>query len=330
MKYRKLGSTDTEVSVVSQGCWAMVGDFTWGDQDRADSVAAIKAAIDAGVNFFDTAEGYGRGESEKLLGEVLAPRRKEMVIATKVSSRHLRAEDVKRACEDSLRRLKTDYIDLYQIHWPGRDTPVTETIAAMQELQTAGKIRHIGLSNFGVSYLRELSDSAVIQSNQLCYSLLWRPIEREVRPLCEEMNTSVLCYAPLCQGLLTGKFSTPDEVPPTRARTRLFAGTREHARHGEAGCEAELFGAIAEIRGICKSLGKSMAEVSLAWLLTRAGVTSVIAGARNSSQAIENARSAEVELTDDVVEKLSAATETIKDCAGTNCDLWESESRMEQ
>jgi aryl-alcohol dehydrogenase-like predicted oxidoreductase len=308
----------------------MIGDFTWGPQNKTDAVAAIAAAVDAGVNFFDTAEGYGRGESEKLLGEVLRPHRKEVVIATKVSSRHLKGDEVKRACEDSLRRLNTDYIDLYQIHWPRQDTPVDETLSAMQELQAAGKIRHIGLSNFGVSYLRELPDSAVIQSNQLCYSLLWRPIEREVLPLCEEMNMSIICYSPLCQGLLTGKFCSPDDVPSPRARTRLFADTREHARHGGAGCEAELFIAIAEIRGVCQSLGKSMAEVSLAWLLTRAGVTSVIAGARNSAQAIQNAKAGDVELPEDVIEKLSAVTEKIKDYAGSNCDLWQSESRMEK
>jgi len=330
MKYRQLGDTDLDVSVICLGCWAMIGDFTWGPQDRSDAVAAIGSAVDAGVNFFDTAEGYGRGESEKLLGEVLASHRKEMVIATKVSSRHLRSEDVKRACEGSLRRLKTDYIDLYQIHWPRRGIPITETLFAMQELQAAGKIRHIGLSNFGTSYLRELPDSVQIQSNQLCYSLLWRPIEREVLPLCQEMNMSVLCYSPLCQGLLTGKFSSGDEVPPPRARTRLFAGTREHSRHGGAGCEAELFEAIAKIRDVCQSLGKSMAEVSLGWLLARGGVASVIAGARNSAQAIQNAKAGELELDEGVIGKLTAATEKIKDYAGSNCDLWEGESRMEK
>ena len=330
MRYRKLGKTNIEVSTVCMGCWAIVGDFTWGPQDTGDAVAAIRASLDAGVNFFDTAEGYGSGESEKILGEALADVRKDVVIATKVSGRHLAGGQVSKACEDSLQRLKTDYIDLYQIHWPRRSVPLSETFEAMEKLRSDGKIRCIGLSNFGVSYLRALDGIWRTESNQLCYSLLWRPVEHEVQPLCVAQEMSIICYSPLCQGLLTGKFATADDFPETRARMRLFSPDRPHCRHDEAGCEAELFEAIGEIKRICESAGISMTHASLAWLLAQPGVASVIAGARNAAQASQNAKAADLELPDGVADQLAAATEKVKAYAGTNCDLWQSESRMER
>ena len=155
MQYRTLGQTDISVSVVAMGCWAIAGDATWGPQDEAESIATIHAALDAGVNFFDTAEAYGDGYSETLLGRGLAGRRHEAVIATKVSGSHLSGPEVREACERSLRRLQTETIDLYQIHWPGRQTPISETAEALVALKETGKVRAIGVSNFGVGDLSE-------------------------------------------------------------------------------------------------------------------------------------------------------------------------------
>jgi aryl-alcohol dehydrogenase-like predicted oxidoreductase len=331
MRYRKLGRTDIEVSVICQGCWSLVGkDFNWGHNERSDSIAAIRASLDAGVNFFDTAEGYGRGEAEEILGEALGDRRKEAVVATKVSGRHLRPEEVGPACERSLRRLGTEYIDLYQIHWPRRDVPVADTLGAMERLRAEGKVRVLGVSNFGTSYMEELLSAGRVESNQLAYSLLWRPIENAVQPMCAENDLSILCYSPICQGLLTGKFATADDVPVLRARTRLFSSKRPEASHGEAGCEAEAFAAIDRIRGICESIGEPMGNVSMAWLLAQRGVASVIVGGRNAAQARDNAAAGDLELGDDVVASLTAATQDVKRCAGENCDMWEPASRMER
>lgn len=328
MKYRKLGKTDIQVSVVGMGCWAIVGDKTWGPQDEADSIATIHAALDAGVNLFDTAETYGDGYSEELLGKALASRRHEAVIASKVSPSHLHKEDVIKACEASLKRLCTDYIDLYQIHWPNWEIPFAETIEALESLREQGKIRAIGVSNFGV---RDLSDFLAVgrcESNQLPYSLLGRAIEFAIQPKCMENNISILCYSPLAQGLLTGKFATADEVPEGRARTRLFSRNRPQARHQEEGCEAEAFAALAEIRRICKEIGQPMAQVALAWLLYQPAVTSVLAGARYPYQVRQNAQAAAIQLSPDVVAELSKVTESVKAKMGPNPDMWLTESRM--
>jgi len=336
MKYRRLGRSDIEVSVVCHGCWAIVsGDANWGRQDVEDSIAGIRTSLDAGVNFFDTAEMYGRGESEEILARALDKRRKDVIVASKVGTGTgipggQAAGQIKAGCEASLRRLGTDYIDLYQIHWPSPVLNIAEAAGALEELKVAGKIRAGGVSNFGVSYMADLPPESPVESNQLCYSLLWRPIEHAVQPMCVEKHLSILCYSPLCQGLLTGKFAGADDVPPERARMRLFSTRRPHARHGEDGCEAETFEAIAAIRRICDSAGVAMAEATLAWLLRRDGVVSVIAGARNARQARQNAGAGEVELSDDVIEALTAATEPVKARVGVNADFWESDSRMEK
>ena len=332
MKYRKLGRTDVEVSVICQGCWSIVTeDFTWGGNVLEDSIAAIRASLDAGVNFFDTAEGYGPGgESEEILSKALEGARRDVVIATKVSPEHFEPRKLKAACEASLRRLKTEYIDLYQLHWPSPSVPVAETLGVMEELKAAGKIRAIGVSNFGVSYMRELLEVGRAESNQLPYSLLWRPIEHEVRHQCVANDISILCYASICQGLLTGKFASADDVPAGRARTRLFSRDRPHSRHKEGGCEAEVFKAVAEIRDICKSISQPMARVSLAWLLAQKPVASAVVGGRNAEQARQNAKAGDLELSADVVAALSAATENVKERVGANCDLWQTDSRMER
>jgi len=330
MQYRKLGRTGVDVSVVCQGCWSLIGGMTWGDQDRDDSVAAIHAALDEGINFFDTAEGYGSGESEQLLGRALGARRKDVVVASKVSPSHLAPDQLVVHCEQSLRALGSDWIDLYQIHWPSPTVPIAETLATMETLRAAGKIRFVGVSNFGTSYMEELLAAGRVESNQLCYSLLWRGIEHEIQPLCEANDIGILCYSPICQGLLTGKFATADDVPDGRARSRLFSKDRPESRHGEPGCEAETFAAIDRIREICAAAGVSMTEAALAWLLARPAVTSVIAGGRTAEQTRQNARAGDVTLPDEVLTALTDAGEAVKACIGTNCDMWQGESRMER
>lgn len=310
------------------GCWAIVGDRTWGPQDEGEALAAIHASLEAGVNFFDTAEGYGDGYSEELLGRALAGRRDEVIIATKVSRAHLAPEDLKRACEGSLRRLRTDHIDLYIVHWPSREVPIEETWRAMEDLQREGKVRVLGVSNFARADLTELLQVGRPEADQLPYSLLWRAIEYEVVPVCLEHEISITCYSPLAQGLLTGKFRSPDEVPPGRARTRHFSCRRPQARHSEPGAEAETFSAIDRIRAVAQEVGQPMNRVALAWVLAQPGVASVIAGARNPTQARENAAAGDLTLAEDVLARLAEATEELKRHFGTNPDMWESESRM--
>ena len=193
MQYRRLGRSDLNVSAVSMGCWAIAGGSTWGPQDESEALGAIQGALDAGINFFDTAEGYGSGYSEELLGRALAGRRDEAVIATKVSRAHLKPETVKESCEASLRRLKTDVIDLYIVHWPSREVPMEETWRTMEDLQKEGKVRVLGVSNFATADLTELLEVGRPEADQLPYSLLWRAIEHEVVPVCVAHDISITC-----------------------------------------------------------------------------------------------------------------------------------------
>jgi aryl-alcohol dehydrogenase-like predicted oxidoreductase len=329
MKYVGLGRTDIEVSVICMGCWAFAGGDYWGEQAESQSVAAVHAAMDRGVNFFDTAEGYGAGASEAVLGKALEGRRKDAVIASKVSGGHLAPQDVAEACERSLEQLRTDHIDLYQIHWASRKVPLAETLGALERLREAGKVRAIGVSNFGPGDMDDLAVAGRGESNQLPYSLLWRAIEFEILTKCVEQEVSVLSYSSLMQGLLAGRFEKVEDVPPHRTRTRHFkSANHELARHGESGCEAETFAAIGRIRDIAERAGHSMADVSIAWLLAQEGVTSVIAGMRTPEQAERNARAADVELAPEVVAELTSATEELKGILGSNADMWQAESRI--
>ncbi len=329
MRFRKLGKSDLEVSTVCCGCWALVGGFNWGEQDQQDSLDALRAAYDAGINFFDTAEIYGEGYSERLLHKALGDVREKIVIASKASPKNFRPADLKASCDRSLKNLGTDRIDLYQLHWPSAGVPAADTLGAMEELKTAGKIRNIGVSNYGRAGLAEcLASSSAVVSNQLAYSLIFRAIEYELLPFCSGKNVPILCYSPLMQGLLTGKFRSADEVPEDRARTRHFSSSRPQTRHGEDGAEDETFAAIAEISQVAAELGESTADVALAWLLAQEGVASVIAGARNASQASRNAKAADLELPADIVARLAAHTDPVKEALGSNADLWSADSRI--
>lgn len=328
MQTCQLGQSDISVSRIAFGCWAIVGGFNWGHQEEQDSLAALQAGYDAGITLFDTAEAYGNGRSEELLAKALGNVRQNIVIASKVSSGHLRPADIRTACENSLRRLNTDYIDLYQIHWPSPDVPLEATLGEMLRLREEGKIRAVGVSNFGRESLDTAFGYTDIITNQVSYNLLFRAIEYDIQPLCRDHHCDLLCYSPLMQGLLTGKFNTADEVPADRARTRHFRGSREHCRHGEGGAEAETFRTIDELRAAAEEEGVSLAEIALAWPLRQSAVGCVIAGARNPAQAAANAGAGEVSLSADLLRRLDRLTAPLKEKLGENPDLWQAKSRV--
>lgn len=324
MTYREIDGI--KMSSICMGCWNIAGDWTWGAQDEKDSVEAVKASLSAGVNFFDTAEAYGDGYSEELLGKVLSPVRKDVVIATKTA--RAGGKELKKACENSLRRLKTDYADIYYLHWPDPDVPFGETAGALLRLKKEGKIRMPAVSNFGKNDLSEMLEHIPVKINQVACNLLFRAAEHEILPFCAAKGVSAAAYSPLAEGLLTGKFKSADEVPPGRARTRHFAGSRPKARHGEAGFEEETFSAIEKIRVIAGRLSAPMARLSLAWLLGREGVGFVVAGARNAVQARANAKAADLNLPDGAAAELDEITSGLKRKMGANPDMWQHEPRI--
>ncbi len=302
-----------EVSRVCCGTMAMCPHKTYGEPDDEASIGAVHAALDAGINFFDTAEAYGDGYAEGILGRALKGRRSEAVVATKISSNHLGREDLVNACEASLKRLQTDYIDLYQVHWPNRDLPFSETAEGLEELRRKGKIRHWGVSNFGEGDLQEALEAGDPESDQLPYNLLWRVIEHRVLPLCIREEVGVICYSPLAQGILTGKFESAGEVPPARKRPRYCDETVVDLS----------FRVVGELRRISDQIHEPVACVALAWLLAQRGVASVIAGARNAEQVTQNARAGNLELPAGIVERLREASEPLKQSLDEDPDMWQ-------
>ena len=312
-----LGKTDIRLSPIIMGTW-QTGKSMWTGIDDQQSEKAIQAAMDNGITTFDTAEVYGNGHSEKILGKAIGSQRNNVMILSKVFSNHLKYDQVVAACNRSLKNLATDYLDLYQIHWPtgafgAKPVPLEETMKALTDLKTQGKIRAIGVSNFSLDQLKEIDSVGPIESLQPPYSLLWRHVETDTLAWCRENRVTVLAYSPLAQGLLTGKFG-PDhqfEKGDHRSSNRLFQP--DLFAHVQQALDA--LGPIAEKKGI------SMAQLALAWVIAKPGVCA-IAGARNAVQAIDNAKAADVALTEDEMNELDRISRPVTDLFDDNPVQW--------
>lgn len=323
MRQVSIPNTDLTVSQLCFGCWGIASDFHWGDRDPQQSTATIHAALDCGVNFFDTAAVYGNGESETLLGNALGSQRGEVVIASKARPDMMDPDSLIKGCEESLQRLGTDYLDLYQTHWANPDVPLEDSWAAVLKLVEQGKVRYAGVCNAGVGDLDRVSSKRVPLTNQLPMNLVWRAIEHDILPRCEADGIGVLAYSPLMHGMLADKYATAADVPDGRARSRHFSTEREMARHGEPGCEHETFEAINAIRKIASDCGRSMASVAANWVAQQSGITSVIVGAASPEQLRANCEALSDPLTAAVLADLTAATNELKRVLGPNPDMWQ-------
>jgi len=290
MEYRQLGSSDLKVSVVSFGCWAM-GKQGWGDVQDEETIAAVHRALDLGINLFDTADIYGFGHSEEVLARALEGHRKEVIVATKVGNRwdeatgktwpDLSRSYITKAVENSLRRLRTDVIDLYQVHLPDPKTPAEETMGTLLDLQRAGKIRWIGVSNFSPEQIREFLRYGPVVSLQPPLSLFVRHAEVQLLPLCQEQNIGVITYSPLAMGLLTGKYDGPIEFPEGdfRRGNSLFQG-RTFERN---------IAVVKRLKAFAERHGRTVTQLAVAWVLAHPAVTSAICGAKRPPQIEESA-----------------------------------------
>ena len=323
MQYRKLGKSDLNVSVLAFGAWQIGDPAYWGADGHLDETAAVHAAIDAGINLFDTAEMYGSGQSEQALGRALGSRRDQVLIASKVSPQNCAPDLLRQSCETSLRHLATDRIDLYQVHWPCRDVPFEETYGALYQLRQEGKIREIGVSNFGAVDLKDWHGVGTCVSDQLGYNLLFRAVEHEILPACERNGVGVLTYMPLLQGILTHRWKTIDEIPPLRRRTRHFSCERSGTRHGEPGCEELLMKTLDALDGVAHETGRPLADIALAWLMAQPAVASVIIGARNPAQLRRNVAAADLQFDTVTLSRLDEITKPLKDYFGNNADMWQ-------
>jgi aryl-alcohol dehydrogenase-like predicted oxidoreductase len=302
MRLRKLGSSDLEVSEISLGSWLTYS----GGVAREQSEACVRAAFDAGINFIDTANVYGRGASETLLGDVLSGyERDSYVLATKVyfpmsdTDMGLSAAQIHKQIDASLERLRTDYVDLYQCHRYDERTPLEETMGALTEVLAAGKARYIGFSEWPAARIAEslaLPGVARWVSSQPQYSMLWRTPEAEVIPLCEREGISQIVWSPLAQGVLTGKYR-PGESPPrdSRAASESMSGFMDRLLDDRVLAAAQRLAPIAEGAGI------SMAQLALAWVLRQPNVASAIVGASRPEQVHANAAACGVTLDADTL-----------------------------
>jgi len=318
MQYRTLGQSGLKVSAIIMGTW-QAGKEMWTGIDDKQTTAAIRNAFEAGITTFDTAEVYGKGHSERILGQALADVRDKVVLATKVFANHLQFDQLIEACHRSLKNLRTDWIDLYQIHWPAgsfgsRRVPVEEAMAAMQQLKADGKIRAVGVSNFSRAQLADAARYGRIDSLQPPYSLFWRHVEKDAMPYCIDNNISILAYSPMAQGLLTGKFG-PDhqfEKGDHRAKNRLFLADNFKRIHQ----------ALDRLRPLSERLGVSMGQLALAWVISHPG-TCAIAGARNSIQAAANARAADLTLSQEEIKQLDEIGRIVTDHLDENPVMWD-------
>lgn len=316
---------------IGMGCWSFAGGEYWGDQSVDDSVRTVHAALDSGVALFDTSENYvDDHHSEEVLGAALAGRRDKAIVATKVAKGNLRSEDIIHACHASLERLGTDYIDLFQIHWPNPDVPIDESCGAMTELLDSGLIRSFGVCNFGPADLTELLRIQRPVSNQMAYNLLWRGVESEVVPILESEDIGLMCYSPLAQGLLAGKYSSPAEVKGGVASSRIFSSSREAATHDDRGVEDEAFGAVALLLDLAAELSISPAVLAVQWLLSRPTVETVLVGARRPEEIasmVEAVASRDAEQAG-ALHTLTDGTASLKALLAGNLDMWQSEGRI--
>ena len=342
MEQRRCGKSELTLSALGLGCWPFGGGGYWGEQPQSETNRVVRRAYELGISYFDTAEAYNDGRSEAALGEALVglPRSK-IVIGTKLAPSNAYPDAMVKSCEASLKRLKTDYIDLYMLHWPltpyalghfttdqkliGAPPAADETLASLERLRRQGKIRHIGVSNFGPPRMQEFIDLGVTPAvNELPYCLLSRAIEGEILPLCRAQGVGVIAYMTLLQGLLADSFADFDAIPRWRKRTRHFSHTRtELCRHGQAGAEAEVLDALAGIRAIAKECGMTMAEVSIRWVLADAGVSSAVVSCRNLAQVEANVRAASRSLPAEMVERLKRVTGALARKLGPGFDYYE-------
>ncbi len=312
MEYRQLGESGLSASAITFGAWA-IGGWMWGGAERKDALEAIRASYDQGVTSIDTAPIYGQGLSEEIVGEALEglPRDK-MQIMTKYGMRwdekkgdfafksqdnsgkplevykYAGRDSIIKECEDSLRRLRTDYIDLYQIHWPDSTTPVEETMETVGALLKQGKIRAAGVSNYSLSLMQEAEKTLSLASDQVPFSMVNRDIERDLVPWCIRQKKAILAYSPLQRGLLTGK------IRP--GHTFGEGDTRAGSKFYKPENVARINTFLDKIRPLAEAKSASLAQLVIRWTLERPGITIALVGARDAVQAVQNARAIDVKL----------------------------------
>ena len=328
MLYRKLGHSDLEISVVTFGAWA-AGGWMWGGTERSEAVKAIRSSYDVGVTSIDTAPVYGQGLSEEIVGEAIKdiPRDKVQIL-TKYGMRwdlakgdlamhskdnngndidiykYAAKDSIIKECEDSLKRLGTDYIDLYQIHWHDKTTPIEETMEAVSQLIKQGKVRHAGVCNYDANLMREASNHLDLVSDQVPYSMVKRDIEKEVVPYCLEHDKSILAYSPLERGLLTGKMKPGYKFGADDHRADIYFYKDENLKR------ANEF--LNKIKPLADEKHATLGQLVIRWTVSQPGITVALVGARDAEQAVQNAKAMDIEITKEELTFISTELDALE------------------
>ncbi|UPL48666.1 aldo/keto reductase [Hymenobacter sublimis] len=328
MEYTELGNSGVRVSRITFGSWA-AGGWMWGGTEQNDAVGAIRASFELGVTSIDTAPIYGQGLSEEIVGEAIKTLPRDQVqILTKFGmrwdeqkgdfgfkSKNNQGQDIDvykyaapasiiRECEDSLRRLGTDYIDLYQIHWPDKTTPIADTMEAVQRLIEQGKVRAAGVSNYSVAQMQEAEQVVNLASNQVPYSMVRRDIEKDVVPYCLQHNKAILAYSPMQLGLLTGKIKPGQhfDASDLRATHPLF----------KPEFVTRVNGFLDKIRPMAEGKNATLGQLVLRWTLAQPGISVALVGARNAEQAVQNAHAIDVQLSPQEIDFITQQLEQLQ------------------
>jgi len=341
MKTRICGNSGLKLSILGTGCWAFGGGEYWGNQNQKDVNSVVHASVDIGINYFDTAEAYNEGRSESSLGEaIIGIPRDRLLIGTKVSPSNCYKETLIDHCEASLKRLRTDYVDIYMVHWPVHpysirhftkdvriiENPpeISEALETLQLLKIQGKIRNFGVSNFSRNRFKNLPLEEIVV-NELPYNLLCRAIEYDALPLCEEKGIGVIGYMALLQGILADIYPSLKDIPVWQRRTRHFnCKSTKECRHGEQGFEDETNAALQAIRKICKDSALSMAEIAIKWILENPAITCTLVGSRNVSELEANVKAVQVPLNGEIKAELDRITFPLMEKLGNHFDYYES------
>jgi aryl-alcohol dehydrogenase-like predicted oxidoreductase len=298
MNYTVLGKTDVKLSRITFGCWEM-GGTQWVHTSDENNIRTINVAFDNGITAFDTAEGYGGGHSEEILGKAIAGKRDKCFIATKVAPDHLRTRDVRNSIAASLKRLGTDYVDLYYIHWPNKDIPLEETMGEMSRLKEEGLIKAIGVSNFNVPLLRQALAVDRVEAVQNEWSLLQRDIEKELESFCVEQHVSIMSYSSIAKGILTGAF----HFEGVKLREDDFRFPRRLFQSDHLKKEKPLLNAMKEI---AEDKHISISQLAISWLLHKKSLCSAIIGTQSEEHFLGNIESLKVFLSGEDIASLDA------------------------
>lgn len=307
MRYKKLGLTGLDISVIALGSWVMGGGEWWGsDHDDGRYIDTIRLAMDNGVNIIDTATGYGNGHAEELVGRALGQTRDKIILASKANADMLTAQNAEATVDDSLKRLGSDYIDIYFIHWPQPGISVAHNMEALEKLRQKGKLRFIGVSNFTRAHMDIARTAGKVDVFQPPYSLFWRNIEKELLPYCISHGMGVMTYSSIAMGLLSGKYTVDTQLEDgdiRKAMVPLFAGDAYQ----------KALAAVETIRAIAGRRGATVSQAAISWVVSQPGIATAIVGARTPAQLAENLKAAQVNFSGDDLNEMTLASRPVNE-----------------